>query len=71
MRLLTDSTVDGIVTELNPDDAPIITSLDETEDGARDAVDAARNCSDEDIKDSVTIDDPETIENITLDDFSE
>jgi hypothetical protein len=70
-RLLSDSTVDGIVTELDPDDAPISTSLDEADDGAQDDVDAERDRSDEDLEDRVTIDDPEMIEDVTLDAFSE
>jgi len=70
-RLISDSTVDGIVTELDPDDAPIITNLDEADGSVQDDVDNERDRSDENVEDSVTIDDPETIENVTLDAFSE
>ena len=70
-RLLSDSTVDGIVTELDPDDAPIITSLDKADESAQADIDAEHDRSDEDLEDSVTIDDREIIENVTLDAFSE
>jgi len=65
-RILTDPSVDGVITELDPDDAPIITSPnpDQTESDIQDDVD-------EDPEGDLTIDDTETPETVTLDAFTQ
>ena len=70
-RLLTDPTIDGIVTELDPNDAPIITSHDKANNSVQDNVDEDRDWSDDNLDERVTIDDAETIERATLDAFDE
>lgn len=63
-RLITDPSVDGVITELDPGDAPIITSPEPNESDVQDDVD-------EEVEDDLMIDDPETSEAVTLDGFSQ
>jgi len=63
-RLITDPDVDGVVTELDPDDAPIITNPPSGESTVQDDVA-------EDLEDDLRIDDPETPETVTLDAFTQ
>jgi len=70
-RILTDSTVNGAITELDPDNAPIITSFEEADGSAQDDTNNDSDFSEGNVEDAVTIDDPDTIENVTLDAFSE
>ncbi|WP_254841550.1 MULTISPECIES: N-6 DNA methylase [Haloarculaceae] len=70
-RILTDSTVNGAITELDPDNAPIITSFEKADGSAQDDTNNDSDLSEGNVEDAVTIDDPDTIENVTLDAFSE
>jgi hypothetical protein len=67
IRLLTDQSIDGVVTELDPGEAPIITNL-----GAAAVQDGVESDDvDDDLEDDSTIDDLETTEGASLDSFTD
>lgn len=68
-RLITNPTMKGIITKLNPEDAPIITKLNHEDGDNQNAPTDQDERTQDDLEAGVTIDSPETTEAVTLDAF--
>ena len=68
-RLITNPTMKGIVTKLDPEDAPIITNLDHEDGDTQNAPSDQDERTQDDLEAGVTIDSPEMTETVTLDAF--